>query len=155
MSTSSSSLPTSVAWLGYGGLIPFVGLAIAGLIAAPGWHGMITHALISYGAIILSFVGALHWGFATIRPELPAGLRTQLFVWSVIPSLLAWAALLLVDRSTLGATTLLIATFAAHLRQDVRLGQQPGMPEIPAWYLPLRARLTLVAILSLLVNAAV
>ena len=54
-----TALPTSVAWLGYGGLPPFA--ALAGI----GWWGRAPlwgTALLAYGAVILSFVGALHWG---------------------------------------------------------------------------------------------
>ena len=59
-----TALPTSVAWLGYGGLLPFVALAGIGWWApgTPLWGT----ALLAYGAVILSFVGALHWGFAMV-----------------------------------------------------------------------------------------
>ena len=58
---TAAALPATVAWLGYGGLLPFVFLATAIFIDpdhAPLWGD----ALTAYGAIILSFVGALHWG---------------------------------------------------------------------------------------------
>ena len=48
-------IPSPVAWLGYGGLLPFVALAAVGLWApgTPWWSA----ALLAYGAVILSFVG--------------------------------------------------------------------------------------------------
>jgi hypothetical protein len=49
----------------------------------------------SYGAVILSFVGAQHWGLAMALPGLDEAERTHRFVWSVGPCLLAWPALVL------------------------------------------------------------
>lgn len=86
-------IPGPVAWLGYGGLLPFVTLAAVGLLAptTPWWSA----ALLAYGAVILSFVGALHWGFAMAQSGLSTAERTRCFVWSVVPSLMAWPATLL------------------------------------------------------------
>jgi len=59
--------------------------------------------LISYGAVILSFLGAVHWGFALRdtahpvngQPLPPAtlGAERQLLVFGVIPALIGWLAL--------------------------------------------------------------
>ncbi len=46
--------------------------------------------LLAYGATILSFLGAIHWGLALRDPTDPP---IAMLVWSVIPSLVAWAAL--------------------------------------------------------------
>ena len=56
-------LQRKVCWLGYGGLIPFLALTPASLLDHQ--HGAVwSDALYAYGAIILSFIGALHWGLA-------------------------------------------------------------------------------------------
>ena len=95
-STGAEPLPRTVAWLGYGGLLPFIGLALATVRAnflgedPQGWNA----ALLAYGAVILSFVGALHWGFAMTLRGLTDGQRTAAFVRSVVPALVAWVALL-------------------------------------------------------------
>jgi hypothetical protein len=136
-------MPALVAWLGYGGLIPFVSLAIAGGVLRA---DEVTPAMLAYGAVILSFVGALHWGFAMSVPDLESGGRSRLFVWSVVPALLAWVCLLVPARAgCLG----LIAGFVLHYGWDRRL---PFLARLPAWYLPLRLRLTVVACLCLLLN---
>ena len=59
----AQALPRHVAWLGYGGLLPFVGLAA---LAGFDPHHLLawSDALVGYGAVILSFIGALHWGVA-------------------------------------------------------------------------------------------
>ena len=146
------SIPKSVAWLGYGGLLPFVALTTCALLSAE-YRPVCQIALILYGAVILSFVGALHWAFAMTLPGLSASKRSESFVWSVVPALLAWpAALLMVAAvrdsfvsATLGATIaagLLLAGFISNFVQDARLA---SVARIPAWYLPLRLRLTVVA----------
>ena len=48
-------------------------------------------ALLAYGATILSFLGAIHWGLALHDPAEPP---RWMLVWGVVPSLLAWGALL-------------------------------------------------------------
>ena len=136
-------MPRSVAWLGYGGLLPFVGLALATLLD-PQRSGAWQQLSLNYGAVILSFVGALHWGFAMSAPAMSERKRSVCFAWSVMPALLAWLALLL---DPLSAGALLAAGFAAHYVQDWRLVSHAGLP---AWYLPLRLRLSVVAALSLL-----
>lgn len=136
------TLPKVVAWLGYGGLLPFVFLALAGIFEennAPEW----THALHAYGAIILSFVGALHWGFAMSLPELGDKERSSAFVWSVVPALIAWPALLV---APVVAVPLLISGFLANYLRDRHLSRYA---DLPVWYLPLRFRLTCVACVCL------
>lgn len=141
MSTASPR-PSVVAWLGYGGLLPFVALALASA-ADPARSPTWVAALLAYGAVILSFVGALHWAFAMTHPQLHGAPNPALYLWSVVPALLGWVALLLPPPA---GATLLIAGLLAHYRQDLRLCRVIAMPD---WYLPLRLRLTAVAGLSL------
>ena len=90
----SSKPPLLVAWLGYGGLIPFVALTV-GLQMSPEWADRFGLWLLGYGAVILSFVGALHWGFAMMIEELALARRQRAYAWSVVPSLLGFAAIIL------------------------------------------------------------
>ncbi|MCX8132798.1 MAG: DUF3429 domain-containing protein [Roseococcus sp.] len=87
---------TRLAWLlGLAGLLPFAAAALAVHAASETWTGFARGALIGYGAVILSFLGAVHWGFAW-RPlpgeEQAAAPRLML---GVAPALAGWAALLL------------------------------------------------------------
>jgi hypothetical protein len=137
-----AAAPGWVAGLGYGGLLPFIGLACASWLRdAPG--SMAGHALIAYGAVILSFVGALHWGFAMMVAGLSDAQRRNAFVWSVLPALMAWVALLLMPPAS---GILLVVGFLAHYARDRTLSR---LASLPAWYLPLRLRLTMVACLCL------
>lgn len=137
-----SHRPRVVAWLGYGGLLPFLGVALTFFLDPH--HGSVwLHMLLAYGAVILGFVGALHWAFAMVHPAATGPVASKLFIWSVVPSLLGWVALLVEPA---GGAALLIAGFVTHYWQDVRLARTLPLPQ---WYLPLRLQLTVVACLCL------
>ena len=125
--------------LGFGGLLPFVVLAAATLL---GLHTPFVPAhalLIGYGAVILSFVGALHWG-AQLSSQQPSAGR---FVWSIMPALLAWAALMLPVK--VGALCL-IGGLISCWAYDMRLIRKK---EWPSFMGALRTILTAIACLSL------
>ncbi len=136
-----AGIPLPALLLGVGGLVPFVGLAL--LAANPVWSTEALLAQRAYGACILSFVGAVHWGFAVAR----GGLSWTQTGWSVLPALIAWVAL------TLGAagTWLLIAGLALAWVVDdyAAIGRS-----FPDWYRRLRTVLTSGAILSLAAGLA-
>jgi hypothetical protein len=128
-------------------LIPFAGLA-AGVVVSRDYGASCSRALLGYGVVILSFVGALHWGFAMAWGALGCQERRRLFIWSVLPALLAWIAMLLAPPM---GYALLVAGFIAHYSQDLRLVRLiPGA--LPDWYLPLRTRLTVGACVCLAVG---
>ena len=123
--------------LGYGGLLPFAGLALAVWLLPPVQQAWAASALLGYGATILSFVGAIHWGLAMRDP---AGPGKAVLAWGVLPSLLAWLALLLPVASGL---LLVAACLALCFAVDRRVYPPLGLR---AW-LPMRLLLTLVAML--------
>jgi hypothetical protein len=130
--------------LGFGGLIPFVGLAFAAVLLPTSQQAWAASALVAYGAAILTFVGALHWGL-TMRDA--SGPRSGLLVWGVVPSLAAWVAMLLpVSAGLFLVAALLWVCFVADRTIYPALGLQ-------AW-LPMRLQLTGVASLCCVVGAA-
>lgn len=135
--------PELAVWLGYGGLVPF---AICAVVAHSGTSTQAAYGLIgaaNYGAVILSFVGAIHWGLA-----MQDGRHVYWFSWSVTPALLAWAAVTLLDtRLTMLA---LVPAFTLAWSVD-RLAFQRGL--LPAWYMHLRHILTAGAIIGLFFTA--
>lgn len=139
-------LPASACWLGYGGLIPFVGLPLL-IVVDTERHDLWREALIAYGAVILSFVGALHWAFAMLLQPLQPTQRRNRYLWSTVPALLAWPALLLPAHL---AAPLLVAGFVTHYVQDRILAASTALP---GWYLPLRLHLTTVACVALAIGA--
>lgn len=140
----SRGLPFPAFWLGLGGLIPFVACA-AGIFAGPHrWQGFALAALIGYGAVILAFLGAVHWGLAlaaTGEGETRHA-RTRLTL-GVAPALIGWAALLL---PAWAALTVLIAGFLGVWTAE-ESGAREGL--VPARYLWLRRLLTLAVVVML------
>jgi hypothetical protein len=136
--------PSRIAqWLCYGGLLPFVGLAGAALWLGPLESTRITAALLAYGASILSFMGAIHWGLAMGGGAAP---DSKLLLWGVVPSLVAWVALLLGTATGLWLVVLgLWACFAVDRTVYPRFG-------LRSW-LPMRLVLTLVATLACALTA--
>jgi hypothetical protein len=130
--------------LGFGGLIPFVGLAAALWVVRPGAGPLASLALLAYGAIIASFLGALHWGL--VMREQPFPPLTSL-LWGVVPGLLGWAALLL--GQTLGLLLMAALLWACFVVDRVFYPRY----RLSAW-LPMRLQLTLVASISCLAGAA-
>ena len=146
---SDTNIPPIAAWLGGLGALPFIGLAGAApyLVSAP--RMFVVHALVAYGATILSFLGGVHWGLAIVsrsNANDPA-LRTRLVV-SVIPSLAAWVALLFPETTGL---LMLAAAIAAMLWVDLRATR---LGHAPQWYPKLRIPLTCVVVAALLLGAS-
>jgi len=140
-----SSMPTAVRVLGYGGLIPFIGLAVLANIEPS--HGILYRgALLLYGAVILSFVGAIYWGVAMLTPDLNHQDRRSAYAWSVVPALIGWVTYIL---SPVVAALVLVLGFQLQYWRDVIFASKI---EWPAWYLPLRIRLTLIASICLLLG---
>jgi hypothetical protein len=76
--------------LGFGGLVPFVGLSSLSVLSFGTHQQTLLFSLLAYGATIISFLGAIHWGL-TMREPSAHSLR---LVWGVIPSLVAWLSLI-------------------------------------------------------------
>lgn len=107
----SAALPSRV--LGYAGLLPFAAAAAAALLGPPGWRPLAAGALAAYGAVILSFLGAVHWGLALHAREGEAAAAWPRLGFGVLPSLIAWVALLLPARPGLALLAIAVVTVAA------------------------------------------
>lgn len=127
--------------LGYAGLVPFVGSALVGWLAPEtDWRDRASLALVAYGAVILSFVGAVHWGVVLATPKPSTAWRLMV---SVLPALLAWVSLML---EPLIALALQATGFFAIYRYEQRSAAALGLAP---WYLSLRRRLSIVVVLTL------
>ncbi|MBL6768601.1 MAG: DUF3429 domain-containing protein [Alphaproteobacteria bacterium] len=136
--------------LGYSGTIPFISLAVILLLDAssttPAASGLAASALHLYGAIILSFLGGLHWGRIACNPDIKPSDKWFL-IYSVIPSLMGWSSYLLSDIWQ-GAALMLIAGFIISYVIDIRFIRLGAWQ---SWMKPLRTNLTLIACFSLTV----
>jgi len=131
---TTTAIPAAARWLGGLGLIPFLAPVIALWLGSPAWREPAWAVLHGYAAIILSFIGAIHWGAALHEND--ARRLWQTMGWSVIPALLAWVTLMLPHRQ---GVALLLLGFAAQYLMDRRA---VALGWLPVWYVRLRRTLT-------------
>ncbi len=144
-------LPALAILLGILGLIPFIVCGLGGVTlrwqeSAP----QLLAALTAYGAVILGFLGGVHWGFA-LGDEAGRGERPRL-VLGVVPPLIGWVALLVQLVAPIEAgIAVLIAGYIGAGVLDASLRRQ-GF--VPSGYLALRWGLT-AAVVALLATVLV
>lgn len=141
--TPAAPLPAAALRLAYAGLVPFVAGALLVWLVREDAHPYATLALSSYAALIVSFLGGIHWGLALRLPQVP----TALLGWGVTPALVAWPAVMMPPGAGL---VILGALLVACYLVDRRVYVQQGV----ARWLTLRFRLSAVASLSCFVGAA-
>jgi steroid 5-alpha reductase family enzyme len=120
--------------LGLAGLIPFLLPALAALLGL--YSAAATLVFAHYSAIILSFLGGVHWGIAM---STSASSKRQLG-WSMLPSVLAISALLL--SWFIDITAILALLALGHLfwlNYERRQFEQQASAD---WYVELRRQLT-------------
>ena len=142
--SKSLSQPSAMALrLSYAGLIPFVAGALLVWAVREDVLAYVALALSAYAAVVLSFIGGIHWGLAMRQPQ-PA---SAALVWGVVPPLVAWPAAVMPPSGGLVILGLmLVVSYAV----DRRLYPAQGAA---AW-LTLRFRLSAVAALSCFIAAA-
>jgi hypothetical protein len=130
----------TIAWcLSVGGLIPFAACAALGLFV-PEYKQVAFNTHIQYGVVILSFLGAIHWGSA-LKSDRLAGAA---LIWGVIPSLWAWATFTF-DANL--QPLWLVAGLLIALAVDAIAFRRYGFP---GWIMPIRFVATFGACASLL-----
>lgn len=154
MTTAASAYPPATAnslpregprarKLGYAGLLPFFVGALLVWLVRPDVRPFVANGLSAYAAVIVSFLGGIHWGLA-MRQAHPA---PSLFSWGVTPSLVAFVAVIMPPYAGLVVHGVMLAVCYA-VDRKVYPAQGVG-----AW-LKLRFRLTALASLSCFVGAA-
>ena len=139
-------LPLLAVILGLGGLIPFLACGFGAVwIEDVIRSAMLLAALVTYGAVILSFLGAVHWGFA-LEDQVGIADRPRL-VLGIMPALIAWAALLAEIGGVPDASLAILAMgFLAVMAVEHRASLRGLMPR---GYAALRWVLTAVVVLDL------
>ena len=145
--------------LGAGGLIPFLATSapvqlilpfdallkpLRSAIGRPSLNA--TELQVTYGCMILSFLGAPHWGWALSSTPAPRGVTAFRLIWGVTPALIAWPLASTPAPKSLDALSAGLGLAYAVDAAAWVAGQTPRC------YLALRTPLTLVAILSLQSN---
>jgi len=127
--------PAPAIVLGVAGLVPFAGLTALAHFQPEPWYAVWLSTLAQYGAVILSFVGALQWGYAA-QSNAQGAQAWMRYGWSVMPALVGWVSLQFPIWTTLRmqAAALLIT-----LAMDRTFARTHGAPP---WLMPLRCTLT-------------
>lgn len=133
--------------LGGLGLIPFFALMQAVILLEPGANrALAVQAHLAYGATILAFLGGVHWGLV-VRNEAPATPRATLrLIASVVPQLVAFAALLLPIKQGLALVAMALLLV---LVLDFIAKREGAMPD---WFYRLRMTLSAVAAITLAIT---
>jgi len=142
-SNTAAALSPAALQLGWAGILPFVAgaLLIWGVSAEA--HPYVALGLSAYAAVIVSFLGGIHWGLAFRETPPPPALLG----WGVLPSLVAWVAVMMPPSAGLVIHGLmLLACYAV----DRRVYPKHGA----AHWLLLRFRLSSVAALCCFLGAA-
>jgi hypothetical protein len=145
------SIPRAPLILGLAGLLPFLWGALTVLLPDLGlWTAQTLgprlagpYVMLFYGAIILSFMSGVLWGFATKATDRLAGVGYAL---SVIPAL--WA-FFMTGGGPQSAGMNLIFGFAGLLLLDLQFARW-GLA--PGWWMPLRLVLSAVVIACLAIG---
>jgi hypothetical protein len=137
-----TDIPLPARALGFAGALPFVaGAAGVWTLEAP-WDWVALNAQVYYGCVILSFLGAVHWGRA-LGSSLQGEALWRPLGWSVTPSLIAWVA-------ALAKPDLAIAVVVAGLVLAYGIDRSAtARGWFPAWYGVLRKYLTALAVAGL------
>lgn len=138
--------PKPALYLGFSGLIPFISAPLL-MAATQSFYPEVAFAQMVYGASIVSFLGGARWGFA-LPDGSPARPDWMNLGNSVVPSLVAWLALLCRDNIAEGAL-IVIMGLGLSLHYDLTL-----LPGYPPWFKAMRTILTLVATFSLVATLA-
>ncbi|MGC3871736.1 DUF3429 domain-containing protein [Halomonas sp. GXIMD04776] len=136
--TPSPRLPF---WLGCAGLIPFLAGAICIYVAPVLWQALAIKAFVFYSAVILSFLGGIHWGLAMSQDASETRAFDVRLSLSMVPSLLAWPALLF--NYDAAALILMVGFLLVRLYER----QSSSVQRLPHWYQNLRSLLTVVVVL--------
>ncbi|HVL59208.1 MAG TPA: DUF3429 domain-containing protein [Burkholderiaceae bacterium] len=142
MASESREIGTAqrMAWiLGLVGAAPFVAHALFSWVSPPSEVPGILRSQVHYAAVILTFVGALHWGVILGAPDAHPDSRAFLaLVWGVLPAGFAWIVSLYEPNISLA---LLGVALGLALAVDVLLYRRSP---VPPWFVVLRAVLTAV-----------
>ncbi len=126
--------------LGYLGLLPFIASSI--VVWNPAYHDFALQSITIYAAVIVTFIGGVHWGLALQAQSSSGNHKASTicnqFIFSVIPSLAAWLAVVVAQPYSLIIIALCFVTFWYFEKTFFN-------QTFENWYATLRNRLTLVA----------
>jgi hypothetical protein len=149
-------MPASAILLSILALAPFIGCGLAALGSDPTTADRMLTALIAWGALMLAFVGGLHWGLVLREPETEApmapgskpriGRNTRIGL-AVLPLIVGWLAVLL--RLVAAPWLTLLLLIVAYIAMLVAEHHFARRFVLPSRYLLLRWGFTVVVVAML------
>ena len=127
--------------LGFGGLLPFVSLLVIIVFGSDKLSDKAAESMLYYAAVILTFLGAVHWGSVLVVANNSSVEQKRLW-WAITPSLIAWVALMLPIQFSI---VVLMLAFVLCWWMDKILYDQTEF----TWYIKMRLHLTIVVVTSL------
>lgn len=140
----STDIKKLASTLTYLGALPFV-VCVIGIwfeIRSLPWVVI----MLTYGAIILTFLAGIHWGVAVMRSGskgMVVGEESRLLVWSNVVALCAWGVLL--SPNLLISYAVLFLLFIAQWVVDWKMRERVWIPD---WFYELRRSASFVAVAS-------
>ena len=148
------NVPFIAILLGAAGLIPFLGCSFGALSQQGEWARLSLLGLSAYGAIILSFLGAVHWGIALTAQEAPPSVQRARFALGVLPALIGWAGLMVtfvgLPKTGLVVLALGIAFTTVIEGRAARAGLVPPGYMLLRWVLSVIVTVCLVSVVMVL-----
>lgn len=138
-------IPKPALILGIGSVVPFF---LPALATAGGSSELLHTALqmqFGYAAVILSFLGGVHWGRALAGGA--EDLNWPRLVWSLIPALIGWGLLMLPDAKMIAVGFAVAFTLAFIIDSKA---SKTGW--FPVWYGGLRKLLTTAILVSFILT---
>ncbi len=132
--------------LALAGALPFVALSVAVSFHLFPNIKAVSAVLLTYAAVIISFLGGIHWGIAVVRYADDRKIASWLIAESVSTSLIAWGILLMGDTFTQLLVLTLLYTFVWAIDSMLYSADM-----IPLWFFDLRCIITPVVMVSLYV----
>ena len=126
------------------GLIPFLFPIFFMTFISSEYNYLLKVFVISYGAVILSFLGAVHWGYH-IKEKISENEPYSKWFWSISPSIIAWFALINLFLNLIVYASLIISLgLVISLIVDYRVFKTV------LWYKKLRIYLSFFSIFSVI-----
>ena len=133
----------------YLGTVPFVVcvffLLFGKMVGLGLYRPLAAQAIISYAAIVVSFLGGIQWGIGLSTIDQQPHTARSLFLLSIVPSLLAWAMLFLPVSTSRIIVAIFLVGFVWII--DALLHLQKVIPD---WFFRLRSIISCVIIGALI-----
>ncbi|MDE3059421.1 MAG: DUF3429 domain-containing protein [Pseudomonadota bacterium] len=127
-------------------VMPFVVLSTSVPLRLFPYSSAVVEVLLTYAAVVISFLGGIHWGVAVTQYAAKRNIAHMLIAEGVWPSLVAWGVLFFGDTYTKLLVLTLLYTFVWTIDSLLYNNDM-----IPQWFFNVRCIVTPIVVVSLYV----